>query len=460
MRLLQQSSVKYFSITLTLCFLSSLAHSQSASSPKEEAENVAMERDIPSLTARIAILEEKIAQLKVAAGDDHVVVLDRHDKELQELREQVAEMSAWVRDSQTSTVSNLARELGVYGFLQGGVSGDLVGREFLSGGFYLRRARLGLHGERGPVSYRIEAELSTPALLDFYFDYRLNDHLDIRFGQFKVPFTKSFMLSSAELIFADRAQAVEQFRYTRDIGVAIRGAYDRFSFNVGIFNGAGPNRGPDNKTPGAFARVNAAVVGHDAVLPDHDIQGDSPLRVALGGSGVIDEKAVPGTIANIAVNRDADSDGIFDSVLLASAGLDLTLMYHGWHFTAETTFRHEKWRDTFAMNPGLVNAVGARQNRNYWTFHGHLAKTLIDNRLLAAVRLGHTRLPFFRAGDLTGVVPRSDRAFEGSAILQHYRSGSRVLGLMYSLYRNTNRTTSDPADNISHRILLEAQFKF
>ena len=132
--------------------------------------------------------------------------------------------------------------------------------------FNIRNSRLGLRGNIGEyVSYRMQVELSNEgafAPLDLYGTLKLCKGLSIRFGQQHIPFDNQYIISPAEMMFANRAFVGKYFTPgSRDIGAVAR---YKFPFNafplegeVGIFNGGKINNPRWTNHPSYVARLTA-----------------------------------------------------------------------------------------------------------------------------------------------------------------------------------------------------------
>jgi len=110
--------------------------------------------------------------------------------------------------------------------------------------FDIRRARLNVSGNfLDDLEYKISAEFQgniTRRLLDAYGVYHICSELNIQFGQFKVPFSREWLIDDSVFPFAERSIGFS-FQPGRDIGLTISGdILNRlFSYQVGIFNGDG-----------------------------------------------------------------------------------------------------------------------------------------------------------------------------------------------------------------------------
>lgn len=136
----------------------------------------------------------------------------------------------------------------------------LTGQE-ISGQFLVRRARLDVTGEFFRwVGFKIEADFAgTPSLTDGYVDLKFMRELELRGGQFKVPFSLEELTSSRFIDFVERSM-VNELAPARDAGVALSGQFfDRvLGYSVGVFNGSGQNTADTNNEKSFAGRVTVA----------------------------------------------------------------------------------------------------------------------------------------------------------------------------------------------------------
>ncbi len=101
--------------------------------------------------------------------------------------------------------------------------------------FNVRNSRLGVRGDIGEyLSYRVQVELSnegTFSPLDLYGILKPTKNLTFNFGQTHVPFENNYIITPAEMMFANRAFIGKYFTPgTRDIGAVVQ-----YRFNIGGF---------------------------------------------------------------------------------------------------------------------------------------------------------------------------------------------------------------------------------
>ena len=107
-----------------------------------------------------------------------------------------------------------------------------------------RRVRLILSGTvlRSELSYRLHLSTAPGSLelMDFHFDYEFDRQLRLRYGQFKVPFTRYRIQSFQRLTFADWSLVTRYFGAERQMGFAVHNGYEEsagLSYAAGLFTG-------------------------------------------------------------------------------------------------------------------------------------------------------------------------------------------------------------------------------
>ena len=106
--------------------------------------------------------------------------------------------------------------------------------------------------------------LTQTPLLDGYYTSEHLKALNVRVGQFKVPYTNEQILSSGNLDMVDRSITHDEFSMERDIGLDLRSddllEDERLSYDLGVFMGEGQG----NASSGDFGMV---YVGRVVVRP-------------------------------------------------------------------------------------------------------------------------------------------------------------------------------------------------
>lgn len=112
-------------------------------------------------------------------------------------------------------------------------------------GFSLRRARLILKGFflSKSINYyeQLTLEGSSVSVRDLYLNLIPYDMIEVRLGQFKVPYNREELTSSSRLELVDRSIANEYFFLGRDIGLDISLGPKNYKLHLGAFTGAGRN---------------------------------------------------------------------------------------------------------------------------------------------------------------------------------------------------------------------------
>jgi phosphate-selective porin len=119
----------------------------------------------------------------------------------------------------------------------------------------VRRARFSLSGE---IIKNLKAKVAidlvrSPVLVEVQLDAAFSEALNLRFGQFLVPFGVESAVSTADLDTINRSQPVDKLApgrdvgtLGRDVGVALTGKISLFDYTVGLFNGTGANKADTN----------------------------------------------------------------------------------------------------------------------------------------------------------------------------------------------------------------------
>jgi phosphate-selective porin OprO and OprP len=111
------------------------------------------------------------------------------------------------------------------------------------------------------LTYRVQADLAksgTAQMLDdAWINYRFIDAAQLQAGQFKMPFARGELTSDGALQFVDRANAVDAFKPSYDIGAMVQGsaAGGKFAYNAGLFNGTGQSGTRTNNSGAWAARI-------------------------------------------------------------------------------------------------------------------------------------------------------------------------------------------------------------
>ena len=135
--------------------------------------------------------------------------------------------------------------------------------------FDLHRARVGIEGTfLTRIDYQIEREFhdTTRPWRDVYVDARASRNLQIRAGQFKIPFGLDQLTGSMDLDFTYRSLAGTYLAPGRDLGVMAHGRLlrDIVRYQAGVFRQGGENVRASERTE---AQTNRTVAGRLVVKP-------------------------------------------------------------------------------------------------------------------------------------------------------------------------------------------------
>jgi hypothetical protein len=231
-----------------------------------------------------------------------------------------------------------------------------------------------------------EAGSSSP-LFDVWVEYTAWRDLNIRVGQFFVPFDRARTIRESSLQFVDRPLNIGELTLDRDMGLMLSssdflGKGGVLSYNLGFFGGEGRNRF-GTSTPGLLYVLRFAVRPFGAF--DDDVEGDLQRlpnpRLMVGVAGAYNQKASRqrGTTgANLVV-------GTFD---YAHASVDTVFKYRGLSVLAEVLYRDA----SPAFREGTVNGQPVREwSRSGW---GYLAQAgyMLTSRLEVTGRFDQQRV--------------------------------------------------------------------
>lgn len=140
----------------------------------------------------------------------------------------------------------------------------------------MRRARLGLRAWiAGWIRADLEADFgrSDVQLTDGYLTLAFAPVFTLRGGHYKKPFNAHELISSRELLVAERDGAprgadgptpdglVDDLRYSRrDVGLEWDGRHERLGWAAGVFNGTGDNEIEDDDGKQIAGRLNVEIV--------------------------------------------------------------------------------------------------------------------------------------------------------------------------------------------------------
>lgn len=243
----------------------------------------------------------------------------------------------------------------------------------------LRRARVGFKGHAWGEhnTYKVELAFeglnnaSRTPLLTWQAAFTYIRDLNIRMGQFKVPFHREYLVSSRNLATIDRSIADSEFGFRRDIGLDLGskdlGGLGWLRYNVGVYAARDGEDASSNLGVLTAARVEVLPFGtFDSYVPQ-DFERSSPrLAIGLGHAFVSEPQARRDIVAadvgdQTYAYHSATADLLFKAygfstlaaVFLRDGGESLGLAEVGTGFSVESTY----------MTPGVPVGLTGRYAR-------------------------------------------------------------------------------------------------
>jgi len=250
-RSLRRPAILFAAKLLSICFFSTSARSQPGEAllvPPQQRSQADAAEPHPTETAEPLATERRLDEL------------ERRQRQLEQQRQPVpakSPVSVTGGPGRGFTVSLSDDRFSANVRARGQIRDTLVSGASLTNELTVRTIRLYLNGNLfvPHIRYWIQLALggndfdsssSTP-IFDFWVEYtRLRD-LNIRIGQFFVPFDRARTVREFALQLVDRPQVVSELSLDRDIGIMLSssnlfGSRDILSYNLGIFGGKGRNR--------------------------------------------------------------------------------------------------------------------------------------------------------------------------------------------------------------------------
>ncbi|MBI4512297.1 MAG: hypothetical protein HY698_21875 [Deltaproteobacteria bacterium] len=472
--------------------------------------------EIPPLTRAVAEVSSQLQALKQQVGAVEKLTATQADAraklDLLEARTSELAQAASATRASLDDLAARAQEVGTVRYKDGFELGTPDGRfslrtrgyvqlryqgrtnevldDTLESGFFLRRARLGWDGKvySPKLGYRIVVDFGqgTTQLLDYYLDGELGSGFTLRGGQFKVPFSYSFLVSGDALSFPERSVATEEFRYDRDLGLMLSWANPcrRFEAGVAVFNGAGKNvKGNDNIDPLVSAHFLGTLLGDPWRYEEGDFDDTKELGLAVFGAATFENAPGPaafGYTDETAAAKprplmlDVDGDDEDDNVQVLQLGAGASLRWRGLGILAEGFWRKEDWGTI--RQP--TQAAGEEFDDDFLGGLAQLTYFVLPQRFQLGARVSYTEVsslflggkscPLTRCPDvavsnnvaLLGL-PVSNARKEFSALAAYYRHRHGIeLSAMYSFLDWSNQDGKNPSGRGEQRLILEAQVGF
>ena len=201
---------------------------------------------------------------------------------------------------------------------------------------------------------------SSSPVFDAFVEYTKLRDLNVRFGQYFVPFDRARTIREFALQFVDRQIVIRELTLDRDFGLMFSssdlfGSDGVLAYNLFVGSGDGKNRFADSKNPYGPQTLGVLTVGRVVVRPmgpfDDDQEGDLTRSAnphlavgAAGGYNVHSDR-------KRSTSGDTYTLGTFD---YAHAEADLVFKWHGFSLLGEAVLRKADKK----KNTG-VDAAGA-----------------------------------------------------------------------------------------------------
>ena len=225
----------------------------------------------------------------------------------------------------------------------------------------VRTLRLILHGNvlAPELRYNIqfafggndfERDSSSP-IFDAFVEYTKVRDLNLRVGQYFVPFDRARTIREFALQFVDRQLVVRELTLDRDIGLMLSssdlfGLGERLAYNLFVGEGEGRNRfGPQKLGALLVARLTVRPFGAFDDDQEADLSREKRPRLAIGIAGA----------RNFATNRQSSTFGTTftaGTVDYTNAAVDVVFKYGGFSLLAEGVWRDANVDSLQGTGPG------------------------------------------------------------------------------------------------------------
>ena len=244
------------------------------------------------------------------------------------------------------------------------------------------------------LTYAFQADFvngSKATLLDdAYLNYRVQDAVQVRIGQFKTPFVRQEIISDGNLQLVDRSPVVDAFKHGRDNGAMLHGklAGGYAAYNVGLFGGTGQSTVRTGNNGAFFTRIAVNPFGDLAYL-EADMDNSSKPMLSIGSSYL--NNTLKKSSATALTDVDATSSSYFGKGWLGSglAKFNATEKIDVNAFGADVVF---KWRGFSLQTEYLAAQADGKVSSKKLRAQGFYAQTgyfLIPGKLEAAMRYSY-----------------------------------------------------------------------
>ncbi len=244
--------------------------------------------------------------------------------------------------------------------------------------FRIRRYKVKFtgHAFTKDLTYKVQWNLpsnSGMGKLEYaYANYKMTDYLQLRGGQYKVPYNRQELTSSAKQLLVDRSLANNEFRFSYDIGVMAHAIPfgGLFEYNLAVMQGAGANATKNTNTQMLYAaRFVVSPLGKFDNYVESDLLHHETPKLALGGAFAYnDGKKMFVDNAIRTFNR---------GVSTKQATVDLLLKWRGFAFMGDGYWRRlDAHSGESNFRGGGIDATGYTLQAGYFVPVSYLRKRL------------------------------------------------------------------------------------
>ncbi len=249
-------------------------------------------------------------------------------------------------------------------------------------GFAIPYAVLGFTGKAfGRVTYNLSINAASSGgglLQQAWFDVAAGEHLAVRVGKFKTPFTHAYLTTLGETLLPSMPLSLTSsviLPYSLnavtpnvgtgfDLGLELHGMLGAFGYQVGIFNGTGSSVNTAGKTLSDDWHIPSLLyAGRFTLMP----KGVMPATQG-NPHNLSDFKWMVGASTSINVESESESTNDF------RAGAEFALLYHRLYLAAEFYY----------MNIGFTERQKIDENYNYVGYYIQGGYFVTDRLQLAA----------------------------------------------------------------------------
>jgi phosphate-selective porin OprO and OprP len=264
-------------------------------------------------------------------------------------------------------------------------------------GMQIRRARLTFKGNVFGAHNKYKFELavspkdiglkpmeglSRSPLLDYYFHFDHLNNLNLRMGQYKLPYSRQRVVSSGNLQLVDRSLANAEFNLDRDVGLDLRSknlfSQDMFRYHLGIFMGEGHSSYQSSTFDFLYlGRLEVLPFGFFADYSESNLSRNSEPKLSLG-------------MAFAYIDEAKRNSGIIGDIPLDGGTTDI------WNATGDLSYRQGSfsfdgavfWREG-QRNTESIEATQIEAPRNGLGYYAQMG-VLLPRQLEISGRYGKT----------------------------------------------------------------------